>query len=165
MLFWILSQFLHLASTHHLLLPESISNLHSHIICICLHEISSPSSTVTGTHQPKPAQLTISDANTVTQSHRHTHTYHVEPLMGDWWVTFLGVGWTVWVLRWGWWGHFAAAGELITPIRSIFHYAVSLCVVVSPYMCCDVSVEHQTLPVSIFFPWERQIKRIDSVMD
>lgn len=51
------------------------------------------------------------------------------------------------------------------PIRSIFHYAVSLCVVVSPYMCCDVSVEHQTLPVSIFFPWERQIKRIDSVMD
>lgn len=55
------SQFLRLAHTHHVLLPGSISHLHSHIKCICLHEISSPSSIVTGTHQHKPAPLTNSD--------------------------------------------------------------------------------------------------------
>lgn len=55
------------------------------------------------------------------------------------------------------------------PIRSIIHYAVSLCVCASPYMRRHVlsarKHEDQTLPVSIFFPWERQIKRIDFVMD
>ena len=98
MLFQILSasQFLHLARSPHLLLRESISHLHSHIKCICLHEISSPSSTVTGTHQHKPAHvaklfaLTNSDTygNAVTlecwksknthasaHTHKHTHTH------------------------------------------------------------------------------------------
>lgn len=54
-------------------------------------------------------------------------------------------------------------------IRSIIHYSVSLCVWVSLSVLWHVlsahKHEHQTLPVSIFFPWEWQIKRIESVMD